>query len=308
MYLGAELSMAATGISSAAQCGGSTENIENNQTDSEDPQYILNPILKPSLCIIGNINAVMLAGAAGGFALMNYSWLGMGAGFMTWLAGLVTVLLFLFIGFDLFFQILSIVFKLIFIIIFLPLFLASAAFEGAWSAASGLVKKAVEMLVSSAVRMVAITLKVLIIYATVSYAADKFYPGTSMLPPLLPETQTTNTNQETQIVRNTFSECEKKAMETGEMNKDDFAKCINEEKIKNPDAFKFLDNGWDFLLLLLCIFFLYYYAISPKVDKLLGKGGAEMFDYGTWIKDLGTKIWKIPEYVTEKVTSKMGKK
>ena len=47
----------------------------------------------------------MLAGAAGGFAMMNYAWLDMGGGAFTWLAGLSLVLMFLIIGFDLFFQI-----------------------------------------------------------------------------------------------------------------------------------------------------------------------------------------------------------
>jgi hypothetical protein len=304
MYLGSELSMAATGITSAAQCGGQNE-------ESQEPKDILNPILKPSMCVIGNINTVMLAGAAGGFALMNYSWLGLGGGFMTWLAGLATVIMFLFVGFDLFFQILSVVFKLIFIIIFLPLFLAAAAFEGAWSAASGLVGKAIEMLVSSAVRMVAITLKVLIIYATVSYAADAFFPEpydgySSILPPLL-DTQLENPKNETITVMNAFKECEQVGLANGSMNETDFANCFIAKKSSDPDAFDFLDNGWDFILMITCTFLLYFYAISPKVDKLLGKDGSELFDYGTWLKELGTKVWKYPVHITEKLTSKMGK-
>jgi hypothetical protein len=55
------------------------------------------------------------------------------------------------------------------------------------------------------------------------------------------------------------------------------------------------------------IFFLYYYAISPKIDKMLGKDGKELFDYGQWMKDFGTTVWKIPASITEKVTSKLGK-
>ena len=27
------------------------------------------------MCVVGNLNTVMLAGAGGGFALMNYAWL-----------------------------------------------------------------------------------------------------------------------------------------------------------------------------------------------------------------------------------------
>ena len=111
MFVGAELSMAATGISSAAQCNA----MKVNSDASED---LLNPILQPFMCVVGNVNSVMLAGAAGGFALMNYAWLDLGGGAFTWIAGLTLLLMFLVIGFDLFFQILSVVFKLIFLIIF----------------------------------------------------------------------------------------------------------------------------------------------------------------------------------------------
>jgi hypothetical protein len=33
-----------------------------------------------------------------------------------------------------------------------------------------------------------------------------------------------------------------------------------------------------------------------------------MFDYGTWIKDLGKKMWEFPVQVTEKITKAVGKK
>ena len=58
----------------------------------------------------------MLAGAGGGFSLMNYAWMGMGGGAITWVAGLALVIMFLIIGFNLFFQVLSVVMKLIFLI------------------------------------------------------------------------------------------------------------------------------------------------------------------------------------------------
>nr|MBQ0091667.1 hypothetical protein [Candidatus Enterousia merdequi] len=124
MYIGSELSMLATGVISGAQC-----NMPDVATDSED---ILTPVLQPFMCVMGNLNAVMLAGAGGGFALMNYAWLDMGdsgGGIFTWLAGLTLVIMFLVIGFNLFFQILSVIFKLIFIIIFMPLMIGAAAFE-----------------------------------------------------------------------------------------------------------------------------------------------------------------------------------
>ena len=308
MWLGSELSMAATGVTSAAQCNALSQT-------SQDPEDILNPVLRPFMCVVGNINSVMLAGAAGGFALMNYSWLGLGGGLFTWLAGFGLVLMFLFIGFDLFFQILSVIFKLVFIIIFLPLLLASYAFEGAWSVASGLVNKSVDMLVSSAVRIVAITLKVLIVYATVSYSADTFFPSpndgySAILPPLMGQ-KVKNPDAQTLSVMNVFSTCEQVALAGNEMNKEAFVNCFNARKAeverKYPNAFDFLSNGWDFLVLMAAIFFLYYYAISPKVDKLLGKDGKEVFDYGQWMKDIGTQVWKFPASITEKITSKLGK-
>ncbi len=309
MYLGAELSMMASGVSDAAQCNASIQT-------SDEPQDLLNPILQPFMCVVANVNSVMLAGAAGGFALMNYSWLGMGGGAFTWLAGLGLVLMFLIIGFDLFFQILSVVFKLVFIIIFLPLLLAAYAFEGTWSVASGLVSKAVEMLVSSAVRVIAITLKVLVIYGTVSYAADMYFPGkydgySAILPPMM-GANVKNPDAQTMSVMNVFATCERVAMVNNEIDKDKFKNCFTARKAEvervYPRAFDFMSDGWDFLLMMACLFFLYYYAISPKIDKLLGKDSAEPFDYGAWIKDLGTQVWKLPIYVTEKITDTIGKK
>lgn len=325
LYVGAELGMAATGISNAAQCGALTPTEKTGNTSD-----LLNPILQPFMCVMGNINSVMLAGAAGGFAMMNYAWLGMGGGAFTWLAGLTLVLMFLIIGFDLFFQILSVVFKLVFLVVFLPFLLAAYAYEPIWSKASGLASKAVGTLASSAVRLVAITLKVLVIYATVSYTADTFMPGpadgySAIFPPLLsgaPE----NPDSKTQSVMNVFSDCERVALNDGKMDKDKFTNCFTARKAEverqYPGAFDFMDDGFDFLLMMMCLFFLYYYAISPKIDKMLPAGsiklpvpgedasvsGNEEFDYGAWVHDLGQKIWHVPEQIAKKATAKMGKK
>ena len=307
MYVGAEFSMAATGVGDASQCYA----LERTSDESKD---LLNPILQPFMCVVGNINSVMLAGAAGGFALMNYSWLDMGGGAITWIAGLVLVLMFLVVGFDLFFQILSVIFKLIFVIIFLPLLLAATAFEGTWKVASGLFSKAIDMVVSSAVRIVAITLKVLIMYATVSYTADTFFPGpydgySAMLPPMMGQ-KVENPDAKTLSVMKVFATCEQVALSDGEMDKEKFVNCFNarraEVERKYPGAFDFLKDGWDFLLMMACLFFLYYYIISPKIDKLLGKDSKEMFDYGTWVKDLGVKAFKLPGQLTEKITKSIG--
>ncbi len=325
LYMGAELGMMASGVSDAAQCGALKPTNTGDTTND-----ILNPIMGPFMCVMGNINSVMLAGAAGGFAMMNYAWLGMGGGAFTWIAGLALVLMFLVIGFDLFFQILSIVFKLVFIIIFMPLLLAAAAFEGTWSKANKLFSNAIGTVVSSAVRIVAITLKVIIIYATVSYTADSYFPGpndgfSAILPPMMGQ-RVENPDAQTLSVMSVFATCERVALVDGEMDKDKFQDCFTARRAQvertYPGAFDFLADGWEFLLMMVFLFFLYYYAISPKIDKLLPSGSVklpipgeasnvstgETFDYGAWVHDLGQKIWAVPVQITEKITKAMGKK
>jgi len=306
MFIGAELSMAATGVVDAATCAPVTV--------AADESDILNPVLTPFMCVMGNLNSVMLAGAAGGFALMNYSWLGMGGGAFTWVAGLGAVLLFLIIGFDLFFQVLSVIFKLIFLIIFLPLFLAAAAFEPVWKMASGLVNKAISMLVRSAVKIIAITLKILIIYAVVAFAADEFFPGptdgySAIMPPLL-GTDTEHMNQESLSVMNAFHECESVSLVDGQMDADLFRNCFitkrTEVEAQYPGAFDFMDDGWDFIMMTIGIFLLYYYIVSPKIDKLLGGSGSEEFDFGAWVKDLGKKAWNAPQQWISGALKKLG--
>lgn len=307
MYIGAELSMAATGVVDAATCvpvemgGGAND--------------ILNPVLTPFMCVMGNLSSVMLAGAAGGFALMNYSWLGLGGGVFTWLAGLGAVLLFLIIGFDLFFQVLSVIFKLIFLIIFLPLFLAAAAFEPVWKAASGLVNKAINMLVNSAVKIIAITLKILIMYAVVAFAADQFFPGpidgySSIMPPLL-GSDTSRMNAESLSVMNAFRECESVSLTDGAMDVSAFQECFAVQRAiveaEYPGAFDFMDDGWDFIMMVIGLFFLYFYIVSPKIDKLLAGKGSEDFDYGTWIKNIGKTAWAKPQEWLSGLAKKLGK-
>jgi hypothetical protein len=313
MFVGAELSMAATGVSDSAKCGTSAINDD-----------VLNPVLKPFMCVMGNLNTVMLAGAAGGFALMNYAWMDMGGGAFTWVAGLALVIIFLIIGFDLFFQVLSVVFKLVFLIIFLPLIIAAGAFDKTWKLADSVISNSIGMLVKSAVKIVAITLKIVVIYATVSYAADEYFPGpndgyNAILPPLIGATAK-NQDDKTLSVMNVFSKCEKVALTYGVVDKDKFKNCFTasraEVERKYPGAFEFMKNGWEFLLLMFGIFLLYYYAVSPKIDALLslkkngidGSGSGEEFDYGGWVKDLGKRIWNVPNQVAGMFTKDMGKK
>lgn len=302
MFVGAELSMAATGINTAATCGTATVNDD-----------ILNPVLKPFMCVMGNLNAVMLAGAAGGFALMNYAWMDLGGGAFTWVAGLALIIMFLIIGFDLFFQVLSVIFKLIFLIIFLPVIIAAGAFEGTWAIAKNVLSNSVGMLVKSAVRIVAITLKILVIYATVSYAADEYFPGpndgyNAILPPLINQKSEIK-NQTSLSVMNVFSTCEKTSLTNGVVDKDIFKTCFTAQRAmverQYPGAFDFMKNGWEFMLMMLGLFFLYYYAVNPKIDKLLGKDENDKdFDFGTWTRELGTNLWAAPAKIYEQITKK----
>lgn len=309
LFVGTELSMAATGVSDGAAC----------RTIASDDDAIMAPVMGSFMCVIGNISAVMLAGAAGGFSLMNYAWLGLGGGVFTWVAGLTLVIMFLLIGFDLFFQILSVLFKLIFLIIFLPLILAAAAFEPVWKLASGVLGGAINMLVKSAIQIVGITLKVLLIYATVSYSADAFFPGpvdgySAMLPPMMgmaPE----NPDMATMSVMNVFSTCEQVATNNGtaQMNADAFRDCFTAQRAaverKHPGAFDFMDDGWGFLMLMIGLFVLYYYVVSPKIDEILGATKPDTsFDFGGQIKLLGQKIWSAPRQIFDAISRAMAKK
>ena len=308
VFVGAELGMLATGVSDATKCGA-LETVE--KTDD-----ILNPVLQPFMCSIGSLNATMLAGAAGGFSMMNYAWLGMGGGAITWIAGLGLVIMFLLIGFNLFFKILSVVFKLIFIIIFMPIFIAAAAFENVWKTASGLFTKAINMLAGAAVNLVSISLKIIVIYATVSFAADAHFPGpvdgfSTILPPMMGQT-VNNPDARTLSVMNTFSECERVALVDGEMDADKFKDCFTAHRAmverQYPGAFDFLGDGWTFLMIMIGLFALYYWVISPEIDKVFKPVGDSDFDFGGNLKRLGKDIWNFPLQIAEKITTALGKK
>lgn len=296
MFLGAELSMAATGTVSGTQC-------DVIKSESEKADDVLSPVMGPFMCVLGNMNTVILAGAASGFSLMNFAWLGLGGGMFTWLAGLAIVIMFLIIGFNLFFEVLSIVFKLIFAVVFLPFLLAAAAFEKTWKTASNITSNAINnILLKSAIQCIAITLKVLILFATVSYAADQYFPGpvdgySAIMPPLL-STSAENPDAKTMSVMNVFSECERVATAGGEMDQDAFLECFETKRTavesKYPGAFDFMENGWDFLMLMIGLFLLYYYAVSPRIDKIIKAPGTDEFDFGGWVKRLGKNIWASP--------------
>lgn len=312
LFVGTELSMAAAGVIDATQCNAMEQIFADSPSDD-----ILNPVLAPFMCVMGTLNSVMLAGAAGGFALMNYAWLGMGGGVFTWVAGLALVIMFLVVGFNLFFRVLSIVFKLIFLIIFLPLLLAAAAFEQTWSAAGNLFKNAInKILLPSAIGIVGVTLEVIIMYATISYAADEYFPGpadgySAILPPMLTGAPQ-NPDARTLSVMNVFSECERVSIVDGTVDADTFKECFVQRKAaverKYPGAFDFMDNGWEFLMLMFGLFVLYFYVVEPRVKKLFSVPDGEMFDFGGWLKEMGKKAWKFPTEMFGKVSKAVGKK
>ena len=56
------------------------------------------------------------------------------------------------------------------------------------------------------------------------------------------------------------------------------------------------------------LFALYYWVISPEIDKIFKPAAKSDFDFGGNIKQLGKNIWNIPVQITEKVTSASDKK
>ena len=315
LYVGSVLSMAVTNINSATDC--------NAIMGATKLAGAMSALSGSFMCVVGNLYSIMLAGAAGGFALMNYAWLGLGGGMMTWIAGLLLVIAFLIIGFDLFFQIFSILFKVVFVIIFLPILIAAAAYEQVWKIASGLFRKALGIVVSAAVAVVSISLKIVLLFAIIYYAADALFPGpagdhyTSILPPLFETQVTGKSSPETQSVMNAFAKCELESKdEEGNVDADKFKPCFLEQKAEiesvYPGAFDFLKNGWEFMLLMFGLFFGYYYVLSPRIDKLLPYGKVKIplahteetdlstdekdikFDIGKWTYDLGAKAWRAP--------------
>ena len=61
-------------------------------------------------------------------------------------------------------------------------------------------------------------------------------------------------------------------------------------------------------MMMIGIFALYYWVISPEIDKVFKPAGKSDFDFGGNIKQLGKNIWNLPVQITEKVTSSLGKK
>ncbi|MCL2369132.1 MAG: hypothetical protein FWC83_00460 [Alphaproteobacteria bacterium] len=317
MYIGTSIAIAASGMDPAL-CGTGTFAYD----------AILGPALQPFLCVVGYLNTVVLAGAAGGFSLMNYAWAGLGGGLWTWIAGLTIVIIFLFIGFNLFFKILSVIFQLVFLIIFLPLIIAAWAYQNKWKLLDGAFTNALTMLARCAMRIIAITLQILIFYAMVSFAAQQYFP--TMLPAGILDSHIEHTDARTVSVIGVFQRCEIAGTlnHTQPMDRQLFRECFNFERIAveraHPGAFDFLRNGFDFILMMLLLSFVWHYAIKKKVDELFSEtkiGNDDIFSSDTNVKDQGTgyeygkhireftaQVWRGPAAMIGRIEKQFTKK
>ncbi|MDR2770306.1 MAG: hypothetical protein LBB08_02545 [Rickettsiales bacterium] len=273
MSVGTSLAMGAAGNSGC-------KNAE--RTDGESNP--MDPVSDQFMCVIGNLNVAILSGASGGFALMNFASQGMGGGMMLWIGGLAVVFIFMFIGFNVLFQILNVVFNLVFLIIFLPLFIASYAFEKTWKMAGGVVGNAIGILIETAVRVVAVTLRVLILSSMVAYAQK--------------ETLSSDPAAEYAII----AKCEKEAADAeGRIDMQIYKRCFEAERAASPTAFGYLDRGWDFIVMVVFLFVIYFWLVDKKLGKhlKLDEGGV-YFRFGDQLKNFGGSVWKLPSSLLKK--------
>lgn len=194
--------------------------------------------------------------------------------------------------------------------------IAAAAFEQVWSLAKNIMNSGIDMLINSAVSILRISIKIIIIYAVVYFSADAYYPKpvdgfTSIMPPLFGEMTPENPDSETMSVMKVFSDCEKVSITNNEIDKDKFVSCFKAEKAsveaKYPGAFDFMKDAFDFLIFMIGVFFLYFWVVSPKVDAIFGtdKTGKEQFDYGEWIKSFGKTTYQAPGKIFNAVRDKI---
>lgn len=318
MFLGSELASAAVGTIT----GGATTTTTTTTATGTGTDNVMAPALSSFMTVIGNLNTVILAGAAGGFSLMNYAWMGLGGGMMTWIAGLALVLMFMIIGFNIFWRVLTVIIQIAFVIIFFPIWLAAFAFDKEWPMVGGMTKNAIGILTKAAVKIVGITLQVLILYAMVSYAADAYFPGpvdgySAIVPSGLitsrPDVQTPTASS----VMDVFITCENEShLDTGGVDKERFKSCFTIRKIQveqqYPGAFDFMSDGVDFILLMLGIFLVYWYLVREKLDAMFGgslfsdEGGN--FDFGKSLKESATAIWRWPQSMLDNIGKAFGKK
>ena len=155
------------------------------------------------------------------------------------------------------------------------------------------------MLVSAAIKTLAVTLKTVILFGIVGYVSDMYLPGpvdgfTSVLPPLA-GLAPNNLDSRNMSIMNVFKTCEERASASSDF-KETYLECFEQERgtveAAYPDAFDFMDIPFDFVLMMMFVFFLYLYAVEPKVDKLLPDGNAkpnekDPLDFSAMIKGYG---------------------
>jgi hypothetical protein len=281
MSIGTSISLAATGMGTESLCGAEDGAAEG----AAGPMSFVSDSF---MCVIGNLNAAVLYGASSGFALMGFAWQGLGGGFLSWLGGLVVVLIFLYAGADILFKVLNVVFSLVFLIIFLPLLLAAHAFENL-NIAKGVSKGAIDILAKTTVRVIGITIEVMILSGMISYAQK--------------ETLSSDPAAEYAIIE----KCERvAALPGGGIDKISYRSCFVSERAANPTAFRYLYHGWDFLRMMLFMFLVYHVLMKERLGKIINTSDDAYFKFGDNLKSFGQTVWKFPSQLLKKIP--VGKK
>ncbi len=128
------------------------------------------------------------------------------------------------------------------------------------------------------------------------------------------------TTDEALSVKNTFSICEAQSTNAdGKIDKDAFKNCFIARKsvveARYPGAFDFMRDGFGFLILMAGLVFIYFYIISPRIDKIMvsvppfepfnksnGAGGVD--DFGGDLKKLAKMTWQKPQELADKLINK----
>ena len=263
MKIGTIISMAATETIGYAKC--------EEKVDDAGP---MSSISNAFMCVIGNLNTVVLRGAATGFAMMDGAWIGLGGGFFGWISGLLIIFMFLYIGFNIIFKVLNVVFNLVLIIIFMPVFFAAYAFEATWNMAKNVFDNVIAKLTKTAGMVIGITIEVLIMTSLVTASMESFQ--------LDPE-----------INIEIAKKCEDMAFSAeGELDKDLYKKCFLEERDKNPEAFAYLDRSFELLVMMFFNFIIYLLLLHPKLQQYIDTSDKEAyFRFGDFTKGLIKGTW-----------------
>lgn len=289
LSIGIAISTLVTGVYQGAVC-----NINLTLTSN-----ILDNVLNQTMCLIGNLNSVLLAGAAGGFSLMNYSYIGLGGGAFTWLAGFLIFIFIFTICAKLLYEILDIIFNILILIIFFPLIILAYTFEKSFNFAKNLVQNSIQILIQSTLQMVRFGFKIAFFYALLVISADAYFPGpidsyNAIFPNLLLNNTKDSKDSTAYSISQVFKICEEETIQkNGKMDKYIFKECFMREKAKveaiYPNSFDFMDNGFEFLLFFGFIYFLYFYIIEDKINKIINIKQNDFTKFGSFVSD-ATKL------------------